>query len=699
MISLDVPIVENGEEKIVKEKAYNINDFPYERFNHRYMPKLKKKKCYYYNLACAFDIETTTIESKNKDVEKDYAFMYQWQFCIHDTVCFGRTWEEFLLFLHKLKKHFELADNNKLVIYVHNLAYEFQFIKDFIPIDSLFAKDKRKPLKFTSGGFEFRCSYFLSNMSLAKFCENTENVKHYKLKDTYDYKKLRTPETPLTNEEMAYCYNDVAGLCECINQLLKEDDITTIPLTNTGYVRRDYRKAMAKNRKNWYQFQKMRLTPELYRLLKEAFRGGNTHANRFLANTIIENVHSKDLQSSYPAVMLMGDYPMSPFSEIKLNDNKKIDYYCEKYCVVMEVEYFNISVNNDVVIPYLDIAHCKQRSNVINDNGRVLSADYVRVSLTNIDYEIIRGTYKYDGFRVIKAYYAKKGKLPLEFRKTLIDYYTAKTQLKGVDGKEYEYLKSKNKVNSSFGMCVTAIDHEEITYNKDTMEWKSETGDLQELLDDFYNNRNNFLSYQWGVFVTANARKALQDMLDVVKEDVVYIDTDSIKFVGDEHIAEFDELNKYIIERCENNDIPAYAIKDNKKYYLGIWDDDGDYLRFKTLGAKKYCYDIKEKDGTIGFHITVAGMNKKNGAKIVGSIENFNIGQTYFEKVVNGEKINVGRSTSTYNDIKPHKITVNGCTFLTASNIAVVDSTYTLGVTNEYWELIQYNNTNNDYFE
>src|SRR5699024_6532629 len=38
---------------------------------------------------------------------------------------------------------------------------------------------------------------------------------------------------------------------------------------------------------------------------------------------------------------------------------------------------------------------------------------------------------------------------------------------------------------------------------------------------------------------------------------------------------------------------------------LGVWDDEGIYTRFKTLGAKRY---MTEKDGK--FSITVSGVNK-----------------------------------------------------------------------------------------
>lgn len=676
---------------VMNEVAYNIYDFPYGALE--FLPKCKgKKKTTYYNTSCAYDIETTSIEPpqvEGKYVYTPYGFMYHWQMCINNCVVFGRTWEEFQTFLTNIRKVMKLSDKQILVCYVHNLAFEFQFMKEFLKIDSMFSKDVRKPMKILSDGIEFRCSYFLSNMSLAKFCENSKLCYHYKMLDTYDYKQIRTPFTPLTMEEKAYCYNDVRGLCECIDTLLEYDTINTLPLTNTGYVRREYREKM-KTKENRYNFVKTQLTDQQYTMLRRAFRGGNTHANRFLAGLILSNVYSFDISSSYPSCIMMDDFPIGKFTKVKFSSQEKLNYFCENYCVVMDISIYKPVLKKDKVIPYIDIAHCYEKSKIINDNGRVLSADYIRMSITNIDLDIIRDNYNFEGFEIHEAYYSEKGKLPKELRIKLMDFFTDKTQLKDIDDKIYEYMKSKNRLNATFGMMVTDIAHTECDYEPSTMEWYSTKPEIEGALEGFYKSRNNFLSYQWGVFVTANARKRLQIMLDKVGRDVVYIDTDSIKFINEKHIAEFEEMNILLEYEAENNDITAYVdrtdIKEDKeitkRYHLGTWDNDGNYIRFKTLGAKKYCYDKINKKGKKVFEITVSGMSKEKGAKAVGCIENFEIGKTFTD---------IGRTTSWYNEKKIHQITINGDTFTTASNIGILETTYTLGVTNEYWELIKAN--------
>lgn len=676
-----------------KEEVYTVNDFPYEEL--RFAPICTGKKGTYYNIPCAFDIESTTIEppkdEKDNYIYSPYAFMYQWQFCIMDKVVFGRTWEEFKQLLKNIRIKMRLSNHTTLAIYVHNLSYEFQFMKEFIKIKNLFARDKRKVMKVnTKDGFEFRCSYFLSNMSLAKFCENTNNVKHFKLVDQFDYKKIRTPQTPLTEVEEGYCYNDVRGLCECIQELISGNDtIATIPLTNTGYVRREFRQAVKANKNNHTEFTKTALTPEQYEMLTKAFRGGDTHANRFKVNQILKDIHSFDISSSYPSAMMMDDYPIGKFTECTIDSQEKLEYFIDEYCCVFDVTFYKIYADNTNVIPYIDIAHCYEKSKITNDNGRVLSADMISLVCTNIDLEIILDSYNFDGYEIKKAIYAEKGKLPKEFRQKVIDYFVLKTQLKGFVDKEYEYMKSKNRLNSSYGMMVTSLVHSDITYDVYSMEWDEVKGDIEASLEKFYKSRNNFLPYQWGVFVTANARKRLRTMLKVVGRDVIYTDTDSIKFENIKHVEEFNQINKKLMEQAETNDIPAYCdrtdIIDGKevteRFYLGTWDNDGEYLRFKTLGAKKYCFE-KMKKGKEIFEITVSGMSKKKGSERVGKIENFMIGKKFYD---------VGRSTSWYNDEQSHVIEVNGDIFTTASNIGILESTYELGVTNEYWDIIAEN--------
>ena len=264
------------------------------------------QKYYYIDIITAFDIETTYI----KEIDQSVMYIWQWQFG-PDVSVVGRTWWEFKRFLRALKDQME--ENERLVVYVHNLSFEFQFLSgilEFAPED-VFAVDHRKVLKATYDGFlEFRCSYLQTNMSLRAFCEKM-GVKNYKLK--MDYNKRRYWYTELTLKEMAYCLNDVRGLVEAIQKEMDRDgdNLYTIPLTSTGYARRDAKKAMRTVSRNYIQNQVP--SYRLYLLLHDAFRGGNTHASRYYSNQLLKDVKSADRSSSYPDVICNKRYPVSKF--------------------------------------------------------------------------------------------------------------------------------------------------------------------------------------------------------------------------------------------------------------------------------------------------------------------------------------------------------------------------------------------------
>ena len=650
-----------------KEIAYNINDFPLKK-----LKSIVKGKEKYISLPATFDIETSTIKDEYKSIKEDrecyQAFMYHWQMCVEGFVVFGRTWKELLIFLNDLKEEYCLNDKRKLVIYVHNLSYEFQFMYKFFKVNSVFASDVHKVLKCVFNDvFEFRCSYYLSNMSLAKFIENTPNTHHKKGVGDLDFNKVYTTLDNLTPRQLGYCYNDVLGLYECILEKLKEDSLTTIPLTSTGYVRRDCRNAMRKNKANRIKFEKSKLTLEQYQLLKDCFRGGNTASSRYMTNYIINDVSSYDISSSYPFVMLTEKFPTGKFMYYDFQNIEELEQYNKKYCTIGRYIFRNVRIKKGVPIPYLPIAKCQSIENVTNYNGRVLYADTVEIALTNIDYEIVKNQYEYDELYVSEFYFSRKDYLSQELRNVILnEYFYNKCLLKNVEGKEYEYMKSKNKLNGIYGMSVTDMLHSTFNFNEENGEYEEiENNDL----DSFYSNRNNFLSYQWGVFVTAYARRNLQRAIDIVGLDTIYVDTDSVKFVGN-HDEDFEKINNSIIEHNKFLHNKHYVTIDDKIMYLGLFEKEKGYDKFITMGAKKYAF---EKNGQIG--VTVSGLNKKLGAielEEKGGLECFREGEIFH---------NSGRTVAQYNNDNIHTINVKGDDIETASNIAIIPTTYTLGMT------------------
>lgn len=658
--------VEQKDGTVSTEVIYNVHDYPYSKY--AFAETCRGKHKTYLNISAAFDIETTSI-----DCDTPYGYMYIWQFCLKDTVVMGRTWEEFILFINELRNHLDLHGARTLVIYVHYLTFEFQFFRNFIEINSVFATDKNSIVKVSVPGIEFRCSYRLSNMSLLKFCQNSKLCTYYKMSgEEFDYSVVRTAKTVLSNDQLAYCYCDVRGLCQCIDTLLLDDTIVTLPITSTGYVRRDYRKSMLSNPDNRERFTATALSTDQYVMLKQARRGGNTHANPLYANEILYNVHGRDRASAYPYEMLTGYYPVTKFVKIGAID-KHFDDYIHTKCVLMEIVITDLLLIKTDTVAYIAKAKCTNIVNGRYDNGRLVQADLCKMIITEIDYHIIVSQYAYNNAEVLRMYVSDRGMLSKEFRQVTMQYYYDKTTLKGKD--PYMYARSKNKLNAGFGMMLTDIVHEEYTYNKDSADvFDVVIPDIDKALDKHYASRSAFLSYQNGVWVTAHARYNLQLSLNETAEDTIYCDTDSNKFIGD-HDDWFNKANQDIIDKADTYDVIPMVEYNGKKHYLGVWDNDGEYDRFKTLGAKKYAY---EEDGN--FVITVAGLSKDKGAKYIQSVDNFNTGIEIPSRIS-------GRTTAYYNnEISTKYITVDGCKMLTGSNVAVINTTYTLGITDEYYD-------------
>ena len=625
---------------------------------------IKSKDKIYYNLAMSFDIETSSFyEDKNGVIytNDDYrklkntvkadkkAIMYIWQFAIEENVIIGRTWNDFLYFCKKLYDYLNLKERY-IVVYVHNLSYEFQFICKWFNWVDIFADSERKPIKATTDShFIFKCSYRLSGYSLEVLANNLKSHNIKKMVGDLDYNLIRNSKTPISKEELKYCENDVLIVTSYIDEQINEfGNIEKIPLTQTGKVRRYVRKQCFQNKEYQYFIKELTIEKPEYLMLKNAFMGGFTHCNAMYTNKICQNVTSYDFTSSYPTVLISEKYPMSKGKEVYITTETELLNLIKNYCVLVDLQFSNIqsSFMYEQIISY---SKCRNVKNPLINNGRIVQADTLTISCTDIDFLNIKDFYKWDNMKIGLCYIYEKNYLPKEFIKTILHLYKSKTELKGVDGKEVEYLHSKELLNSLYGMCVTSIVHDK--YNFDGKEWTSEVGNLEEELKNYNTDKNRFLFYQWGVWCTAYARNNLYTGIKECKDDYIYSDTDSIKiFNADEHKNYFEKYNQWIVQKLEKclkyHNIPIdyispKTIKGETKT-LGIWDFDGFYTDFKTLGAKRYIY---RKDDKIS--ITVCGLSKKSGKEF---IENQEKPFLFFNDGMFVDCEHTGKMTHTYID-------------------------------------------------
>ena len=592
-------------------------------FNNAKITKPSKKKPAVYELVASFDIETS---SYSKD-DEDIAFMYIWQFSLENYVIYGRTWEQYFEFIEKLKNIGNITPETQLIIWVHNLSFEFQFIRKLIEWQKVFATDERKVIYgVTTQGFIYRDSYILAGYSLKLVAKNLHNHKIKKLVGFLDYDKIRTPETPLTQKELEYSSNDVVIVVDYIHEQLDEyGSITKIPLTNTGRVRdftRDYvfynhQKSHRKTGGTFGQYRRLMniltIDKGTYEQAKRAFQGGFTHANARKQGKIIDNVSSYDFTSSYPTVMVSEKFPMSRPFYPKINTIDDLEKLMKKSACMFDVKFKNLQSKIDYE-NYLSVSRCKVSSDCIEDNGRIYSASTVITTITDVDWWILKQCYSWDKIAIgtVRSFY--RDYLPKNFIRAIADLYQNKTKLKGVPEKHGEYMRSKGMLNSMYGMSVTDIVRDENIYDG---EWSTQKADIDKQLEKYNKSITRFSYYLWGVWVTAYARRNLWLGILSCKNDYCYSDTDSIKIEhGDKHQDFINRYNTWIVNKInamcdfynlDPNIFNPSTIKGDKKQ-LGVWDYEGLYKKFKTLGAKRYLVLQDDK-----LALTCAGLPKKSG--------------------------------------------------------------------------------------
>lgn len=664
------------------------------------------KKLKYFNVPSSFDIETTSFYDKGEKA----ATMYEWTLGIYGAVIIGRTWNEFVTCINELAEKLELNEHKRLIVYVHNLAFEFQWFRKYFEWVKVFSIDSRKPIyAVTTNGIEFRCSMLLSGYSLENLGKRLTKYKVEKLVGDLDYSKLRHSKTELTDTEIGYCINDVKVVMAYIAELIeKNNGISRLPLTKTGFVRKYCRnQCFYGDGKDEYQRLKYRalivslkLQPDEYLQLKRGFQGGFTHANPFHSTKIINDVTSFDFTSSYPAVMVAEKYPMSSGERVVIHSEKELEDNLNVYCCLFDIEFIELE-SKILYESYISQSRCFALENPVINNGRVVSADMLRTTITEQDYHIIKKMYQWKSIRVSNFIRYRKGYLPTDFIKSILNLYHGKTTLKGVEGKEVDYQIAKENLNSCYGMAVTDIIRPTYGY---TDEWlEPETPDLGDSIDKYNKNAGRFLFFPWGCWVTAYARRNLFTGIFEFENDYIYSDTDSIKCMNAErHMSYIDKYNEAITNQLEmamkyhGLGVDLIRPKNNKgiEKPLGVWDFDGHYERFKTLGAKRYMVeysnDKRNGDSAGGVSITVAGLSKKAAVPYIlqKSEDPFSV----FNDNMYIPSSNTGKLTHTYiDDYKRGYITdYNGVKsgYTEMSMVHLEPSDYSLSLSREYVDYI-----------
>lgn len=551
-----------------------------------------------------------------------YALPYVWQFSFNDHIYYGRNIYSFRNALE------DLPSDVEYIVWIHNLAYEFQFLINFLTVKKIFARTPHKPMYVIFNEFPnitFKCSYILTNLSLAQWGKQL-GVKKL---DTLDYtEKIRTPYSELTEAELEYCSRD----CEIVFRGIKDHlqhykDVWDIPNTSTGKIRRVVKQIVTPD----YEYMKdmhkcIPADAKEYKRDQEIFAGGYTHSNRKYTGWIVDDGGEHvDFASSYPYSILAFPYPMNKWCYIgmRMPDPDTFEYRA----YIIKLHFKNIrSISWNTYI-----SASKSRSHgTMYDNGRVLKADELWITCTEQDWITIYNNYEWDEVESEGTWVCHKRYLPTIFIEYILKLYEDKTMLKGVD--PVRYAISKQYINSCFGMMVTSLFSGEVSFNADDPEqWivKELTAEqVDRELDKLriWYNKKYFLSYPVGCWITAYSRRRLWEAIEQIDSRVLYCDTDSIFYTGHYDWTEFNKKTDLRLKAAMDYHGLDFkrtrpADPDGKLHPLGQFDYEENWDRFVSLGAKKY---LEEREGKL--YMTVAGINKGAVDCLEGKMENFKDG-------------------------------------------------------------------------
>lgn len=641
-----------------------------------------KRDSYYVNDFGTFDIETTSVvtaRDKRGRFADGYAFMYVWQFYSASTgLVMGRYWPEFFTLLRRIGDHYGCEKYApRFVSFIHNEAFEAGFFLDQLThagfTYEIFAVKNRKPIviRLHEAPIEFRCSYKLTNRGLAKYLDDFPAAGFAKMSGDLDYRIQRTPKTKLTDKELGYCAVDVIGLHAAISLDLKQtsDTVASVPLTSTGYVRRDFKNKVIKQDPTYKVLcAKMAMTPEVFQVVLDLAKGGDTlgSASQELGY-IHKGMGSEDYISQYPAQLETEPYPMGRFEyegcgeEIDLAYLKHLEQAGRYY--ITEFVVYGVEVREKLLpIPCINEWKCYFSEGSLVFNGRLLRAQSAGMALDMVSFQLFRKQYKWEKIEFGRTWSCIYAPLPKSVRDFVLDYFRGKCELKdklkemedaGLDGTEeyvnvaMDYQLYKNRFNGIFGMFYTKPVFQDHDYDPESASWIPEQDIILDRdrakiqfpkmseaeLDEYIQSMKNKLfkgqitavgPYIWGVHTAALGRYKLAMMIEAAGyENVVYSDTDSIKFkINEKSLSGIAALKAKLTKQAM--DCGAYIDTGKHLYVLGVPEDDGIYEEFVTLGAKRYAYRDKK-----GLHITVSGVQKKGVEQLNDDIKNFRYGKVF----------------------------------------------------------------------
>ena len=492
------------------------------------------------------------------------------------------------LILYEIYKHNkEMGGHNVYEIAIHNLAFDIQsFIYNMLEIGdikyhspnsygrqptntySLVMNERKQIFTLTINycgiSILFWDTLKLYPAKLSKLCE-VYKLTNYKLvagEETYSSKSFDDFVSDETN--VNYLINDLLSVAELVDRnYYKYKTASANAWANMKdeiCLNLGLRKKSDKIIKTIIEFWG---NNKINDYCLAGYTGGFCYANPNHTGKVFKNVLHLDINSSYPNAMDKLELPLTH------NTSKKIE--SDRYLIFVKGD-FKLKEGSFPTIKHPTIMN----DYVSHYKGRIL--------LTDIEWERVNKNYDITKLKIIEV---------MNFPKTerILASFIQKNYAMKQNSTGFLREKAKLNLNSAYGKLAEHHDgqvYEAYINDKNMVAFKI-TDESINLIDT-----EKSRCVIWAMFITAYAREKLYRCMDILGDDFLYTDTDSIFTTLDEETLRkrFKEIGEEI---------------DDKN--LGAWAIEGHSPLFKSLRAKCYLKTDEDKEGINRLNYVVAGYN------------------------------------------------------------------------------------------
>ena len=325
-------------------------------------------------------------------------------------------------------------------------------------------------------------------------------------------------------------------------------------------------------------------------LFLEIYKGSYSFLNPKFVGKTIENVKGYDISSSHSGFILRKKYPSSTGERI--TDVKEIYNIINEdwYAWIGRIEFVDLYEKFELPIDLRQFGYINE-----NDNWELI--------LTNAHWKVFKRLFGAKTIIPIEFYKYENKELARNYAKMVNDLYEEKEFYKK---NKDSFVKSifKFRTELPFGQSIKAPQfHQAVIYNEETNQFEKFKLTDQPFEEIIGRLKKYALPMQIGIWTAAYSwTEEVNMILDLGIENVVYGDTDCVRFIGDlDCIVE--AHNKEIDKEVNSISKKRIMLETNTK--LGRWQDEGIFSQFKAIGIKWYLFIDNDK-----LEVKAAGANK-----------------------------------------------------------------------------------------